>query len=86
MRSSLVRNLNRASTKTENQIPILLVKLSIILSHFRNFRERSNFFRNFQLYGEEYFHVAATHSKFPKALAKSSKCTHVLTLDADFNI
>ena len=37
-------------------------------------------------YCEEYFHAAATHFTFPKALAKPSKCTHVLRLDVDFKI
>ena len=31
-------------------------------------------------YCEEYFHAAATHFTFPKALAKPSKCTHVLMM------
>ena len=80
---------NTTLTKID-EIPILLVNLSIIFLLFRPFQWRylqvlgDAFIM--KLYGREYLHVAATHLTFPKLLMKWSKCTHVLTFDVDFSI
>ena len=91
MTGSLVRVLNIALTKTADEIPILLVNLSIILLYFYPFQLR---YRRvlliilfiMKLYGRRFLNIAATHFPFPKALAKWSKCTHVLTVDVNFSI
>ena len=91
MTGSLVRVLNIALTKTADEIPILLVNLSIILLYFYPFQLR---YRRvlliilfiMKLYGRQYLNIAATHFTFPKALEKWSKCTHVLTVYVNFSI